>query len=358
MLDKNQKTILRKANLHFADNPDVTSIGKGYRYKNGKRTKQIMIVVGVAKKLPTAQVRRNRMLPPSFLGVPIDVQNQPLEAPPPVVEVPPPPVLTTSPESLIGKMRPCPPGYSIGHYLITAGTLGFYARRAGSDDWVLFSNNHVLANSNDARANDEIRQPGKHDGGTSNHRFALLAEFVKINFGGNDKKKAAKFLWNLWKAPANALARVAGCPYRLKVTRPGVVEQPDPNLVDLAWARPILQSYVKTEFPLGVGELKGIKDLELGDRVQKLGRTTEHTLGMVVTVGAFSRVNYGPAGIAEYADQDHIRADEGDFSAGGDSGSAILTMDNYLGGLLFAGGGGVTIANPIRHVVALGGVRL
>lgn len=342
--------VFKVAKATLRDNPDVTSIGKGYRYKNGKRTKEVVIVVGVAKKLPTAQVRRDRILPRAFLEVPIDVQDQPLEAQTQV---------QTTPESLVGKMRPCPPGYSIGHYLITAGTLGFWAKRNGSDDWVLFSNNHVLANSNDARPNDEIRQPGKHDGGTSSHRFALLTEFVKINFEGkNGKKKAAKFLWKMWKAPANALARVAGCPYRLEVTRPGAVEQPDPNLVDLAWAKPMLPSYVETTFPLGVGDLRGIRDLELGDRVQKVGRTTEHTLGMVVAVESFTRVNYGSAGIAAFDDQLQIRADEGDFSAGGDSGSAILSMDNYLGGLLFAGGGGVTIANPIRHVVALGGVRL
>jgi hypothetical protein len=40
------------------------------------------------------------------------------------------------------------------------------------------------------------------------------------------------------------------------------------------------------------------------------------------------------------------------------SGSAIITEDNLLGGLLFAGGSGVTIANKISNVVSLLGIRL
>ena len=71
-------------------------------------------------------------------------------------------------------------------------------------------------------------------------------------------------------------------------------------------------------------------------------------------------LTYGGGKIATFDNQLEIRADSGEFSAGGDSGSAILTLsdDPYLGGLLFAGGSGITIANRISHVVSLLGLRI
>jgi hypothetical protein len=142
------------------------------------------------------------------------------------------------------------------------------------------------------------------------------------------------------------------------VARPNEVDQPHPNLVDAAVAKVMLEGWVDKVVP-EIGEIDGIRDLQLGDRVQKTGRTTEHTTGMVEVVSATSQVNYGsPNGIATFEDQLVVRADSGDFSAGGDSGSAIVSEDGYLGGLLFAGGDGVTIANKISHVVSLLGVRL
>jgi hypothetical protein len=101
----------------------------------------------------------------------------------------------------------------------------------------------------------------------------------------------------------------------------------------------------------------GVRDLILGDAVQKVGRTTERTYGTVEGTDGIVRVSYGDAGIAEFEDQVIIRGEDGEFSAGGDSGSAILTLDGYVGGLLFAGGGGQTIANKFSHVQAFLGVR-
>jgi hypothetical protein len=128
--------------------------------------------------------------------------------------------------------------------------------------------------------------------------------------------------------------------------------------VDAAIARVINEEWVALEVP-EIGEIEGIRDLELGDPVKKTGRTTEHTTGMVEVVGSSSVVDYGTGkGNATFQDQLVIRGDSGDFSAGGDSGSAIVSEDGFLGGLLFAGGSGVTIANKVSHVVSLLGIRL
>ena len=265
-------------------------------------------------------------------------------------------------ESLTERQRPCPPGYSISHSEVTAGTLGAWVRRGSGEEHYILSNNHVAANSNDTSLGVTIWQPGRADGGSNVDQFARLTEYVRIRFddeeNGNGKKSSASLAWRAWKWPANLVADLLGCPYRLVVARPNQLDQPYPNLIDAAIAQVILESNVDFDIP-EIGEIQGIADLQLGDRVQKTGRTTEHTTGMVEVVGAESVVNYGPGkGDATFGDQIVIRADSGDFSAGGDSGSAIVTEDNVLGGLLFAGGSGVTIANKISNVVSLMGIRL
>jgi hypothetical protein len=63
------------------------------------------------------------------------------------------------------KYRPAPIGVSVGHPAITAGTLG--ARVTDGTNVYILSNNHVLANINQATINDPIIQPGTYDGGES-----------------------------------------------------------------------------------------------------------------------------------------------------------------------------------------------
>lgn len=52
------------------------------------------------------------------------------------------------------RIRKAPGGVSVGHYKITAGTLGCLATRGRR--LLILSNNHVLANSNNARTGDPI----------------------------------------------------------------------------------------------------------------------------------------------------------------------------------------------------------
>ena len=48
------------------------------------------------------------------------------------------------------RQRPAPLGSSVGHFAITAGTIGARVRDPSGNVYIL-SNNHVLANSNGAR---------------------------------------------------------------------------------------------------------------------------------------------------------------------------------------------------------------
>lgn len=107
---------------------------------------------------------------------------------------------------------------------------------------------------------------------------------------------------------------------------------------------------------LGIGTPNKMPvDLAPGMAVHKSGRTTGVTTGVCDSVGAAVRVSYGHF-TASFADQDTIRGTSGDMSAPGDSGSLVLCREhNRPAALLFAGGGGITIASPMRHVTqALG----
>lgn len=346
--------------------PGVISVGIGYKYKNGKRTEEVAVIVGVREKKPIAELAPEEVIPPTIDGVPTDViEDEGYEAYE-VSDLPKLPPVTA--EALVERRRPCPGGFSCGHGQITAGTLGAWLRRGENDGtYVILSNNHVLAASNAASPGDFIRQPGRADGGTDVDRIARLEEFVSIRFGsnggggngGNGGKKnrgLARLWWKTWMGVANLPASFMNCPVRLRADRQAL-EQPWPNLVDAAVARQFGGDVVdRTVWE--IGEPLGFRDLQLGDIVEKTGRTTEHTVGMVERVEVSSSVSYGAAGTAEFQDQFVIRAtDGGDFSAGGDSGSVIL-VDGMIGGLLFAGGGGVTIANRISHVISLLGIRL
>src|ERR1039458_303938 len=56
--------------------------------------------------------------------------------------------------------RPLRIGGSVGHYKITAGTLGCFVLPLGGGALHILSNNHVLADENHGKAGDAILQPG------------------------------------------------------------------------------------------------------------------------------------------------------------------------------------------------------
>lgn len=128
------------------------------------------------------------------------------------------------------------------------------------------------------------------------------------------------------------------------------------NLVDLAILDPRDLDGKHTVKPeqIGLGVL-GTKavDAKIGLKVVKSGRTTGVTQGRCVGIKGVSQVGYDAGKVGRFIDQDIFAADEGNFSAAGDSGSFILQAGtNNLVALLFAGGGRQTIGNPARHVLA------
>src|SRR5262249_45652273 len=64
------------------------------------------------------------------------------------------------------RVRPIQIGLSCGHFHITAGTLGCFVHpRGDSDTLMILSNDHVLADEDNAAVRDAILQPGHWDKG-------------------------------------------------------------------------------------------------------------------------------------------------------------------------------------------------
>jgi hypothetical protein len=87
--------------------------------------------------------------------------------------------------------------------------------------------------------------------------------------------------------------------------------------------------------------------------VQKAGRTTGLTWGVITQIEATVRIDY----------RGQSATFSGQFVAGpmsqpGDSGSAVLDMDRQVVGLLFAGSEAATVINPIDAVLSALNVEL
>ena len=210
-------------------------------------------------------------------------------------------------------------GCSIGHEQVTAGTLGCFVSSRIDSATLILSNNHVLANENQAGAGDDILQPGSLDGGTSPDDVAAhLVRFV-----------------------------------RLKKSRM--------NLVDCAVAQPLEEIKFNPRKLGSFGNLKGLGPdfLDEGTLVRKVGRTTGETTGRVTAFEMDNVVVSYDLGNLRFDNQIEIEGQgTGSFSDGGDSGSLIFTEDNLGIGLLFAGGDsggkngqGLTYANPLKTVL-------
>ena len=90
----------------------------------------------------------------------------------------------------------------------------------------------------------------------------------------------------------------------------------------------------------------GISTPTLGTAVQKMGRTSALTSGLIRQVHVEVSVNYEGRPV-RFTDQTFATP----MSKPGDSGSAILNMENQVVGLLFAGSDQVTIFTPIQRIL-------
>lgn len=208
-----------------------------------------------------------------------------------------------------GVLSPAPGGVSVGHYNISAGTLGCLVDTPGG--LCILSNNHVLADTNAGLTGDDILQPGPHDipKGSSARRIAGLTDYEPLRFGS-----AVNYI----DAAIAAL------------DDPGSAV---PNIMGIGrHTNPPVAAFVNQS-------------------VAKHGRTTGLTFGRVADSSFDGNVRYNGR-VAYFEDQIAIIGESGPFSDDGDSGSLVLdNPGSHAVGLLFAGDSSHTLANRIQSVL-------
>jgi len=205
-----------------------------------------------------------------------------------------------------------------GQWYCTVGTLG--VRLTDGPNYYALSNNHVYALEGEGVIGDRILQPGRvdmtedtcgSDDEIDEAVIGTLAGYVPIYFNtaANNKVDAA-----------------------IAATTTDMVGQSTPP-----------------ETGYGIPSSTTVP-AEVGMRVQKHGRTTDLTTGRITGINATIVVEYD-SGPARFEGQIEVFGPR--FSAGGDSGSLIVTSSGLNPvALLFAGGGRYTFGNPIEDVLS------
>lgn len=329
----------------FLSKANVVGVAVGYKEDKTAADGELSVVVLVQQKLPLSALSSTDVIPRHVDGVRTDVYEV---------------GYLRAYESPRDRFRPTiPSGVSIGHFKITAGTLGTIVTDRRTGEKLILSNNHVLANSNDAQTGDAILQPGPADGGANPADVvARLERFVRLRYVGEQtgplpptepgEGGCLLILVNLINAIIKALggqSQIATVAPPTPAPAPAAVQAVD-NLVDCAVAKP-LDPAMFTGQIRGIGTVSGTTPATLGMRVRKSGRTTDYTEGTVTLLNATVTVAYG-AKSARFTGQVITEA----MSQGGDSGSLIVDKnENKAVGLLFAGSNLATIFNPIDAVL-------
>lgn len=337
---KDRRSLLKKQN--------VVGVGVGYREKKGKKTGEKAVLVFVTRKVAPRQLARSEMAPRVLRGKRVDVieigEIRFMESCAPLGAL-------TSRDDRLARWRPAPGGVSVGHYQITAGTLGAVVRETATGERFILSNNHVLANSSSgkdgrASAGDPVLQPGPYDGGNvESDIIARLERFVPLHSTYEPPGCASALFWeNL----LNRLLTILRPSYRLFLQK----AFGGGNLVDAALARPLREEELSLEL-LGLGRVSGMGDVCPGDKVVFSGRTSGVVRGSVIARDVSLFITMEPGRELYFTDQLITSA----VSRPGDSGSLLLDEENRAVGLLFAGSETVSVCNRLENVSRLLGVE-
>lgn len=309
---KKLRHFVRTEGKRYLDDPNITSIGVGYKVEDGVRTDTVSLQFTVrikgAQDGAVPEGVETRLIPDTIevagTRVPTDVVQRSFE-----------PALrsVSAEEADIRKLRsdPVMPGISVSHVDGSAGTLGAIVYDRGTGDACILSNWHVLQGGS-GEIGDTIVQPGPHDDN---------------NTQGNSAGRLLRS--HLGDAGDCAIARIE----------------------DRGAVADIFELDVRPEH---------IGEVELGDPVVKSGRTTGVTRGVVRRTDVIVRLYYGPdvgfhdVGGFEIGPEDGAAPGD-EITLGGDSGSAWVSVDDQgdpapvMVGLHFAGEG---VSNPDEHALA------
>ncbi|MBS0558891.1 MAG: trypsin-like peptidase domain-containing protein [Proteobacteria bacterium] len=291
---------------------DVVGTAVGFRRRGGEMTDQPVLKIFVLRKRPPGELHESRLLPRILEGggqrTEIDVEE--LEAP----SVPAPHTHIRTPRpadaALVAPHRPIAGGSSLSHWDFPIGTAAIGVQDMIFGAHCVLSCNHVLARMNQGRIGDAALQPAPDDGGWyPGEAQGALLRFVPVHFDGtaNQVDAAIAACW-----PGQVSNHVHGI---------GAIRESAPP-----W------------------------ELQPGDTVRKVGRSTGLTEGKVVFVDAAVKANYAPLGfddgLAAFTDQIVVDIP----AAYGDSGSLLLDSRNRAVGMLFGGTAHHTWFNPFTFI--------
>lgn len=295
------KSFVRSSSETYLKDPNITSVGIGYKIKDGARTKEVAVQFTVGTKVQPESIGDldSVPIPPVLIidghTVPTDVLERSYQ-PSYVNEE----VARADPRR--SKADVLAPGISIGNTVTTAGTLGCFVRERASGKTVILSNWHVLQGPY-AEVGVDIVQPGKYD----DNRV--------------EQNKIGKLLRShLGPAGDCAIASITSRSIRT-------------DILDLGVA------------------VAAIAEPELGDHVIKSGRTTAVTRGVVNRIEVNTLMTYAVGcsaqiGGFEIEPDPEAPAAGGEISKSGDSGAIWLASDSIkkkngiMLGLHFGGNNG------------------
>lgn len=296
----NLKQFIRTRGSRFLSDPNVSSIGIGYKERNGRTTKELVLQFTVDRKAAPEELESldTTRIPPVIdigdgMQVPTDVVQRTYR---PHFRV----VAEGETPERQKRLAPVRPGVSVGNVKVSAGTLGCVVFDRNDGTPAVLSNWHVL-DGRDGEVGDPVVQPGKAD----------------------DSRLAMNRLGVLTRAH---LGRTGDCAVS--------------TLTDRDFDTDILGLDVT---PAKLGEP------QIDDRVVKSGRTTGVTHGVVTRPFVKAGIDYGhPVGVREIEcfeigpDPQHP-ADADEISLPGDSGSVWMFTTrtgrptDVLAGLHFGG---------------------
>ena len=305
------KQFVRTQGVDFLRDGNISSVGIGYKNKDGKPTKEIAIQFTVESKASPEALAAlgTEAIPESIVvngvEVPTDIVQRNFE---PDMKI----VTETAPNKRKSHVDPIMPGISVAHKGVSAGTIGgiVFDRQNGTP--YILSNWHVL-NGPNGQIGDEVVQPGPFD----DNRVDLnrVGKLIRSHLGAAGDCAVA-------------------------------------SIEDRKFAEDILELGVKAE-QLG--------EPQLGDKVIKSGRTTGVTHGIVTRIHTMVKLDYGlptgeqTVGGFEIGPDPKSLPSNGEISMGGDSGSYWLFKasngkpSKILAGLHFAGEG---TSDPNEHAIA------
>lgn len=305
------KEFVRTRGAKYLKDPNITSIGVGYKQQDDTTTGEISIqfTVGTKAKPEDMKSLNTTLIPKSFIingkEIPTDVIQRKYSLELKLVR-------EIETEERKKRMDPMAPGISISNINGSAGTIGCLVYDRASRLPYILSNWHVLHGVT-GKIGDDVVQPGPYDDNRA--QLNRIGKLVRSHLG---------------------------------------------HAGDCAICTVENRRFSNVVIDLGIS-IDKIGEPELGDKVIKSGRTTGVTHGIVSRVNTIAKIDYGGTirdqeiGGFEIGIDSANPPEKGEISMGGDSGSIwIFKSSNgkpstIMAGLHFAG---ESSANPTEYAIA------